>query len=349
MTTRTLTFREAINEALRLEMRRDPTVILMGEDVVGGATVPHLEATGEDAWGGPLGVTMGLAKEFGKKRVLDTPISESAFIGAAVGAAATGLRPIAELMFVDFFGVCMDQIYNQGAKLRYMFGGKAQIPMVIRTMIGSGLRAAAQHSGCHYSVFTHMPGLKTVVPSTPYEAKGLLISAIRDPDPVIFFEHKLLYDISGEVPEENYTIPLGVADIKRKGKDMTVVALSRLVHVALESAEKLSKDGIELEVIDLRSLSPLDSKTILESVKKTHRLLVVDEDNPRCSIASDIVALVSGQAFDYLDAPPWMMTAPHTPTPFSPPLEDYYIPSLEKIVSTVKRLVGRSSNASKSF
>jgi len=349
MTTRTLTFREAINEALRLEMRRDPTVILMGEDVVGGATVPHLEATGEDAWGGPLGVTMGLAKEFGKKRVLDTPISESAFIGAAVGAAATGLRPIAELMFVDFFGVCMDQIYNQGAKLRYMFGGKAQIPMVIRTMIGSGLRAAAQHSGCHYSVFTHMPGLKTVVPSTPYEAKGLLISAIRDPDPVIFFEHKLLYDISGEVPEENYTIPLGVADIKRKGKDMTVVALSRLVHVALESAEKLSKDGIELEVIDLRSLSPLDSKTILESVKKTHRLLVVDEDNPRCSIASDIVALVSGQAFDYLDAPPWMMTAPHTPTPFSPPLEDYYIPSLEKIVSTVKRLVGRSSNASKGF
>jgi pyruvate dehydrogenase E1 component beta subunit len=321
----------------------------MGEDVVGGATVPHLEATGEDAWGGPLGVTMGLAKEFGKKRVLDTPISESAFIGAAVGAAATGLRPIAELMFVDFFGVCMDQIYNQGAKLRYMFGGKAQIPMVIRTMIGSGLRAAAQHSGCHYSVFTHMPGLKTVVPSTPYEAKGLLISAIRDPDPVIFFEHKLLYDISGEVPEENYTIPLGVADIKRKGKDMTVVVLSRLVHVALESAEKLSKDGIELEVIDLRSLSPLDSKTILESVKKTHRLLVVDEDNPRCSIASDIVALVSGQAFDYLDAPPWMMTAPHTPTPFSPPLEDYYIPSLEKIVSTVKRLVGRSSNASKGF
>jgi len=243
----------------------------------------------------------------------------------------------------------MDQIYNQGAKLRYMFGGKAQIPMVIRTMIGSGLRAAAQHSGCHYSVFTHMPGLKTVVPSTPYEAKGLLISAIRDPDPVIFFEHKLLYDISGEVPEENYTLPLGVADIKRKGKDMTVVALSRLVHVALESAEKLSKDGIELEVIDLRSLSPLDSKTILESVKKTHRLLVVDEDNPRCSIASDIVALVSGQAFDYLDAPPWMMTAPHTPTPFSPPLEDYYIPSLEKIVSTVKRLVGRSSNASKGF
>ncbi len=339
MTTRMLTFREAVNEAIRLEMRRDPTVILMGEDVAGGATVPHLEATGEDAWGGPLGVTMGLAKEFGRKRVLDTPISESGFIGAAVGAAATGLRPVAELMFVDFFGVCMDQIYNEGAKLRYMFGGKAQIPMVIRTMIGAGFRAAGQHSGCHYSVFTHMPGLKTVIPSTPYDAKGLLISAIRDPDPVIFFEHKLLYDVSGEVPEGDYTIPIGVADVKRKGKDVTVVTLSRMVQIALEAAEKLSKDGIELEVIDLRSLSPMDNRTILESVKKTHRLLVVDEDNPRCSIACDVVALVSEQAFDDLDAPPRMVTAPHTPVPFSPPLEDYYIPRVERIVSTAKSLV----------
>lgn len=340
MTTRTLTFREAINEAIRLEMRRDSTVILMGEDVVGGATVPHLEVTGEDAWGGPLGVTMGLAKEFGRRRVLDTPISESAFIGAAVGAAATGLRPIAELMFVDFFGVCMDQIYNQGAKLRYMFGGKAQIPMVVRTMIGAGLRAAGQHSGCHYSVFTHMPGLKTVIPSTPYDAKGLLISAIRDPDPVIFFEHKLLYDVSAEVPEGDYTIPLGVADIKRKGKDATLVAMGRMVHIALEAAEELSKDGTDLEVIDLRSLSPMDDKMILDSVKKTHRLVVVDEDNPRCSVACDIVALVSGRAFDDLDAPPCMVTSPHTPVPFSGPLEDYYIPSVEKIVSTVKSVVG---------
>jgi pyruvate dehydrogenase E1 component beta subunit len=339
MTTRKLTFREAINEAIRLEMRRDPTVILMGEDVVGGATVPHLEATGEDAWGGPLGVTMGLAKEFGKKRVLDTPISESGFIGAAVGAAATGLRPIAELMFADFFGVCMDQIYNQGAKLRYMFGGKAQIPMVIRTTIGAGLRAAGQHSGCHYSVFTHMPGLKTVIPSTPYDAKGLLISSIRDPDPVIFFEHKLLYDISGEVPEEDYTIPLGLADVKCMGKDMTVVTMGRMVHIALEAAEKLLKDGIELEVIDLRSLSPIDRVTILESIKKTHRLLVVDEDNPRCSIACDIVALVCSEAFDHLDAPPRMVTAPHTPVPFSPPMEDYYIPSVEKVASAAKSLV----------
>ena len=340
MTTRTLTFREAINEAIRLEMRRDPTVILMGEDVAGGATVPHLEATGEDAWGGPMGVTKGLVKEFGRKRVLDTPISESAFIGAAVGAAATGLRPIAELMFVDFFGVCMDQIYNQGAKMRYMFGGKAQIPVVILSMIGAGLRASGQHSGCHYSVFVHMPGLKTVVPSTPYDAKGLLISAIRDPDPVVFFEHKFLFGLNGEVPEGDYTVPLGVADIKRTGKDVTVVAMGRMVHIALEAAEKLSKDRMDLEVIDLRTLSPLDSKTVLESVKKTHRLVVVDEDNPRCSVACDIIALVSTRAFDDLDAPPRMVTAPHSPVPFSPPLEDYYIPSVEKVVSTVKSLVG---------
>ena len=340
MTRRTLTFREAINEAIRLEMRRDPTVILMGEDVAGGATVPHIEAAGEDAWGGPMGVTKGLVKEFGRKRVLDTPISESAFIGAAVGAAATGLRPIAEMMFVDFFGVCMDQIYNQGAKMRYMFGGKAQVPMVILSMIGAGLRAAAQHSGCHYSVFAHMPGLKTVVPSTPYDAKGLLISAIRDPDPVILFHHKFLFGLNGEVPEEDYTVPLGVADIKRPGKDVTVVAMGRMVHIALEAAEKLSKDRMDLEVIDLRTLSPLDSKTVLESVKKTHRLVVVDEDNPRCSMACDIIALVSTRAFDDLDAPPRMVTAPHTPVPFSPPLEDYYIPSVENVVSTVKSLAG---------
>ena len=339
MTIRTLTFREAINEAIRLEMRRDPTVILLGEDVAGGATLPHLEAAGGSEWGGALGVTVGLAKEFGRGRVLDTPISESGFIGAAVGAAVTGLRPIAELMFVDFFGVCMDQIYNQGGKFRYMFGGKVQVPLVIRTTIGAGLRAAAQHSGCHYSIFTHMPGLKTVVPSTPYDAKGLLIAAIRDPDPVLFFEHKLLYDISGEVPEGEYVIPLGVAEIKRNGKHVTVVTIGRMVHTALEAAEKLSKDGIELEVIDLRSLSPMDNGAILQSVKKTHRLLVIDEDNPRCSMACDIIALVSTRAFDELDAPPRMVTAPHTPVPFSPSLEDYYIPSVDKIVSSVRTLV----------
>src|SRR3990170_1831945 len=266
MTTRTLTFREAINEAIRLEMRRDPTVILMGEDVAGGATLPHIEGKGEEAWGGVLGVTKGLAKEFGRQRVLDTPISESAFVGAAVAAAATGLRPIAELMFVDFFGVCMDQIFNQGAKLRYMFGGKAQVPLVVRTMIGAGFRAAGQHSGCHYSVFTHMPGMKTVVASTPYDAKGLLISAIRDPDPVIFFKHKLLYDTTGEVPEEAYAIPLGVADVKRQGKHVTIVTIGRMVLLTLEAAQKLAQDGIDAEVIDLRTLSPLDNHLRVYSI-----------------------------------------------------------------------------------
>ena len=338
MATRTITFRDAVNEAMRLEMRRDPTVILFGEDVAGGASLPHMEGENKEAWGGVLGVSTGLAPEFGRNRVLDTPISESAFIGAAVGAASTGLRPIAELMFVDFFGVCFDQIFNQGAKLRYMFGGKAQVPMVIRSMIGAGVRAAAQHSECLYSIFAHIPGLKTVVASTPYDAKGLLSSAIRDNDPVIFFEHKVLYDTKGEVPEDNYTIPLGVADIKREGKDVTIVTLGRMVHISLEAAEKLAADGIDAEVVDLRSISPMDSDAILTSVRKTHGLVVVDEDNPRCSLATDVVALVADQAFDYLDAPCKMITAPHTPVPFSPTLEDVYIPSADTIVSTVKSL-----------
>jgi pyruvate/2-oxoglutarate/acetoin dehydrogenase E1 component len=338
MATRKITFRQAINEAMRLEMRRDPTVILFGEDVAGGATLSHMEGENKEAWGGVLGVSAGLAPEFGRKRVLDTPISESAFIGAAVGAASTGLRPIAELMFVDFLGVCFDQIFNQGAKLRYMFGGKAQVPMVIRSMIGAGVRAAAQHSECLYSIFAHIPGLKTVIPSTPYDAKGLLSSAIRDNDPVVFFEHKVLYDTEGEVPEDNYTIPLGVAEVKRKGKDTTIVSLGRMVHFSLEAAEKLAADGIDVEVVDLRSISPIDEDAILTSVKKTHRLVVVDEDNPRCSLATDVVALVADKAFDYLDAPCKRLTAPHTPVPFSPTLEDAYIPSVDNIVSTVKSL-----------
>ena len=339
MATRTITFREAVNEAMRLEMRRDPTVILMGEDVAGGATLPHIEGENQEAWGGVLAVSAGLSTEFGRNRVLDTPISESAFVGAAVGAASTGLRPIAELMFVDFFGVCFDQIFNQGAKLRYMFGGKAQVPMVIRTMIGAGFRAAAQHSECLYSIFAHIPGLKSVVPSTPGDAKGLLVSAIRDNDPVIFFEHKLLYDTEGEVPEGDYAIPLGVADIKREGNDATIVTLGRMVHHALEAANMLSDENIDVEVVDLRSISPMDDAAIINSVKKTHRLVVVDEDNPRCSLATDVVALVADKAFDYLDAPCKTITAPHTPVPFSPELEDIYIPSVETISSTVKSLV----------
>ncbi len=335
--TRQLSYAAAINEALRLAMRSDPTVILMGEDVAGGAGVDHL--AGEDAWGGPLGVTKGLVQEFGRSRVLDTPITEAGFIGAAVGAAATGLRPVAELMFVDFFGCCMDQIFDQGAKLRYMFGGKAKCPVVIRTMIGAGLNAAGQHSGCHYSVFTHMPGIKTVVPSTPADAKGLLLSAIRDDDLVMFFENKLLYNMTGEVPEGDAGIPLGQADIKRPGGDVTVVAISRMVHQALDAAQELAAEGIEVEVIDPRTLSPLDDEAILASVRKTHRLVVVDEDNPRCSAATDIAALVADRGFDSLDAPIKLVTAPHTPVPFSPPLEQFYIPSPERIADAVRAIV----------
>jgi pyruvate/2-oxoglutarate/acetoin dehydrogenase E1 component len=332
--TRTLTYRQAITEALSSEMERDPSVVLMGEDVAGGATVPGFE--NEDAWGGVLGVTKGLVQQFGRDRVLDTPISESAYIGAAVGAASTGLRPVAELMFVDFFGVCFDQIFNQGAKFRYMFGGKAKVPMVVRTMIGAGFRAAGQHSGCHYSVFAHMPGLKVVVPSTPGDAKGLLVASIRDDDPVIFCEHKLLYDVEGEVPPGEHVVPLGKADVKREGDGVTVVTLGRMVHLALEAAESLETEGVSVEVLDLRTVSPMDEEAILESVRKTRRLVVVDEDNPRCSIATDVVALVAARAFDHLDGPPQMVTAPHTPVPFSPPLEDFYLPSAERIAAAVR-------------
>lgn len=335
---RQLTYAQAINEAIRLEMRRDPRVILMGEDVAGGANIDHLQD--DEAWGGVLGVTKGLVQEFGRDRVLDTPITEAGFIGAAVGAASTGMRPIAELMFVDFFGVCWDQIFDQGAKLRYMFGGKANCPLVIRTMVGAGMGAAGQHSGCHYSVFTHMPGIKTVIPSTPADAKGLLAAAIRDDDLVVVFENKMLYAMSGEVPEDEYVIPLGKADIKREGTDVTVVAISRMVHHALAAADALQADGISVEVVDPRTLSPLDEETILNSVAKTHRLVIVDEDNPRCSAATDIAALAADKAFTELDAPIKLVTAPHTPVPFSPPLEQFYIPSPERIIATIQDMLG---------
>lgn len=339
MTTREITFREAINEGMRQEMRRDPRVILMGEDVAGGAAT-FVEEKGEEAWGGVLGVTKGLGVEFGRRRVLDTPISESAFIGAAVGAASTGLRPIAELMFVGFLGVCLDQIYNQGGKLRYMFGGKARVPIVVRTLIGAGFRAAAQHSQSIYSVFTHMPGLKTVVPSTPYNAKGLLAASIRDDDPVIFFEHIALLDTSGPVPDEEYIIPLGKAEFVKTGKDATIVAIGRMRHMAIKAAEELAREGIDVEIIDPQTLSPLDEDAILSSVKKTHRLVVVDEDTPRCCVANDIVTLAAQQAFAYLDAAPLTVTAPHASVPFSPPLEDAYIPSPAKIAAAVRLTVG---------
>jgi acetoin:2,6-dichlorophenolindophenol oxidoreductase subunit beta len=332
---RTITYREAINEALAQEMERDERVIVMGEDNAGGTGAPGEQ----DAWGGVLGVTKGLYHQF-PGRVLDTPISESAFIGAAIGAATGGMRPVAELMFIDFMGVCFDQIYNQAAKFRYMFGGKARTPVVIRTMWGAGLRAAAQHSQSLLSVFTHVPGLKVVAPSNPYDAKGLLIEAIRDDDPVIFFENKVLYAMEGDVPEESYAIPFGEANIVREGGDVTVVAIGRQVSLAQEAAERLAADGIECEIVDPRTTSPLDEDTIFESVETTGRLVVADEANPRCGLASDIAARVAEECFDSLQAAPKMVTAPHTPVPFSPALEDLYVPSAGRIEEAVREVAG---------
>ncbi|MEV0065633.1 alpha-ketoacid dehydrogenase subunit beta [Amycolatopsis sp. NPDC050768] len=332
---RTISYREAINEALAQEMQRDESVIVMGEDNAGGAGSPGEE----DAWGGVLGVTKGLFHRF-PGRVLDTPISESAFIGAAIGAATAGQRPVAELMFIDFMGVCFDQIFNQAAKFRYMFGGNARTPVVIRTMYGAGLRAAAQHSQCLYPIFTHIPGLKVVVPSSPYEAKGLLIQSIRDDDPVIFCEHKALYDTSGEVPEDSYTIPFGEANVVRDGEDVTIVAIGRMVGVAEEAARELASTGVEAEVIDPRTTSPLDTETILESVENTGRLVIVDEASPRCNLATDISALVAREGFASLRAPIEMVTPPHTPVPFSDALEDLYIPGPQQVVNAAKAVVG---------
>ena len=330
---RTLSFQQAINEALDQEMARDESVIVVGEDVAGGQG-----ADGEmDAWGGVLGVTKGLYPKYGD-RVMDTPISESAFIGAAVGAATAGLRPVVELMFNDFMGVCFDQIFNQAAKFRYMFGGKAKTPLVIRTMMGAGFRAAAQHSQSLYSIFTHIPGLKCVVPSTPYDAKGLLIEAIRDDDPVIFFEHKKLYPLVGEVPQELYTIPFGEAEVVREGDDVTIVTLAEMVHESIKAAEVLAADGVQCEVIDLRTTSPLDEETVLDSVASTGRVVVVDEANPRCSMATDVSALIAERGFDALRAPIRMVTAPHTPVPFADNLEDLYKPSAETIAAAVRQV-----------
>lgn len=339
--TRKISFSAAVNEAMKLAMRADENVILLGEDVAGGAQVDHLQD--DEAWGGVLGVTKGLVQEFGRERVLDTPITEAGYIGAAMAAAATGMRPIAELMFNDFIGSCLDMVMNQGAKFRYMFGGKAQVPITIRTMHGAGFRAAAQHSQSLYAMITHIPGIKVVVPSTPYEAKGLLLAAIEDNDPVIFFEDKTLYNTTGEVPEGYYTIPLGVADIKRVGSDLTIVAIGKQVQTALAAADQLAKKGIEVEVVDPRTLSPLDEDTILASVAKTNRLIVIDEANPRCSIATDIAALVADKGFDTLDAPIKRITAPHTPVPFSPVLEDLYLPSPQKVIQVVSEMIGDAS------
>ncbi|MFG6117369.1 MULTISPECIES: alpha-ketoacid dehydrogenase subunit beta [Thalassobacillus] len=338
---RQISFADAINEAIKETMRNDENVILLGEDVAGGADLDHLGD--EDAWGGVMGVTKGLVQEFGRDRILDTPIAEAGYVGAAVSAAATGMRPIAELMFNDFIGSCLDEVMNQGAKLRYMFGGHAKIPLVIRTMHGAGFRAAAQHSQTLYGMFTAIPGVKVVVPSTPADAKGLLISAIEDDDMVVFFEDKTLYNVKGEVPEGHYTIPIGKADIKRAGDDLTIVAIGKQVNTALAAAEQLAQKGIEAEVVDPRSLSPLDENSILKSVQKTSRLVIVDEANPRCNAATDISALVADKGFDYLDAPIKMVTAPHSPVPFSPALEDLYLPTPEKILAVVSELIDDES------
>lgn len=328
-------FRQALNEALHHEMSRDERVIALGVDIAGGTG-----ASGQhDAWGGAFGVTKSLLSTFGPSRVRDTPISESALIGAAAGAAVTGLRPVAELMFVDFLGVCFDQIFNQAAKFRYMFGGSAVTPLTVRTTYGAGAASASQHSQALYSIFTHVPGLKVVIPSSPYDAKGLLIQAIRDDDPVIFLENKLLYDTVGEVPDGAYAIPFGEANILREGGHVTIVAIGRMVHVAQEAARILAGEGIQCTVVDPRTTSPLDEETILELVEETGRLIVVDEANPRCGMAADISSIVAENAFGALKAPIMKVTAPHTPVPFAPSLEAAYIPDAGRIADAARKVM----------
>jgi len=320
-----MTFAQAIKDAHVVEMERDPNIYVAGEDV--------------GVFGGCFGVTAGLLEQFGEKRVKDTPITESAIVGTAVGAATVGLRPVIELMFVDFIGVALDQLYNQAGKMKYMFGGKAKIPMVMRASCGAGIGAAAQHSQCLEALFMHLPGLKVVMPSTPYDAKGLLIEAIRDDNPVVFLEHKMLYALEGEVPEGEYTISFGQADIKREGQDVTVVATANMVHTALSAAEKLAADGISVEVVDPRTLNPLDDESIIESVKKTHRLVIVHEEVKFAGSGAEIAALVAEKAFDYLDAPILRVAAPFCPVPFSQPLEQAYIPSEQQLIDAVKKVM----------
>jgi pyruvate dehydrogenase E1 component beta subunit len=319
-----ISIREALNKALFEEMERDDRVILMGEDVAN-----------KDS-GGVFGVSAGLADRFGELRVVDTPITESAIIGAAGGAALTGLRPVAELMFIDFIGVCLDQLMNQIAKFRYMFGGRATTPVTIRTMIGAGTGSGPQHSAILYPMLVAIPGLKVVAPSNAYDAKGLLAQSIRDDDPVVFCEHKSIYTEECEVPDEPYTIPLGKARTVCEGTDVTVVAFSRMVLLAEKAAATLAAEGISVELIDPRTLSPLDDEAILASVRKTGRLVVVDEANPYCSMASEVSSLVVEQGFDYLDAPIKKVTAPHTPVPASPVLEALYVPSVEEIEAAIR-------------
>ncbi|MCW3993605.1 MAG: alpha-ketoacid dehydrogenase subunit beta [Candidatus Bathyarchaeota archaeon] len=322
---RKITYKEALREALREEMRRDPTVFLLGEDI-------------GRYWGGAFKVTKGLVEEFGDERVRDTPISESAIIGAAVGAAITGTRPVAEIMFGDLTALAMDQIANQAAKIHYMFGGQVKVPLVIRTPFGAGVNIAAHHSQSLEAWFMHVPGLYVAVPSTPYDAKGLLKTAIRGSNPVFFCEHKLLYPMEGAVPEDEYTVPFGVADVKRKGSDVTIVATLYMVHEALSVAKGLEAEGISVEVVDPRTLAPLDKHTIISSVKKTGRLVVVSEDCKTAGVSAEIAATVAEEAIDYLDAPIKRVAEPDTPIPFSPPLEQYVIPNEKSIIKAVREI-----------
>lgn len=322
MAEREITFSEAVLEALQEEMRRDPSVYLVGECI----QVPYEQSP--------------LLEEFGVERVRDTPISETAIIASSLGAAVTGMRPVAHIMFTDFLCCCMDEVVNQVAKIRYMFGGKAHPHLVIRvTSAGGGRSAAAQHSQSLESWFIHVPGLRVVFPSTPYDAKGLMKTAIRSDDPVMFFEHNKLRRVTGSVPEEEYTEPLGVAEVKREGKDVTIFAYGYLLHVALSAAESLKKEGIDMEIVDPRTLSPLDKETIFQSVRKTGRLVTVEEGVKTGGLGAEIAALAASEVFDYLDAPIKRVAALDTPIPMSPPLEKFVLPDESKIIEAVKTVV----------
>ena len=321
---REITFAQAINEALAQEMRRDPTVFIIGEDVAEAGT--------------PFKVLAGLVAEFGTQRVIDSPISEAGITGIGVGAAMTGMRPVVDIMFGDFITLTMDQLVNQAAKIHYMSGGKLKVPMVLRTTLGATRRSAAQHSQSLHAWLSHIPGLKVIVPSTPYDAKGLLKTAIRDDNPVVFFEDKLMYQMKGPVPEEEYTIPFGLADIKREGTDITLVATSSMVQVSLSAAEILKANGISAEVIDVRTTVPLDKQTLIESAKKTTRAIVVDEGYQRYGVTGEIASVIADEAFYYLDAPVKRMGAKDVPVPFSPVLEDQTVPTPESVAEMAKRL-----------
>lgn len=347
--SRQLTFSQAINDAIRGEMRRDSSIIVMGEDIAGAAGRAHLGMV--DAWGGAMRATRGLITEFGPERVLDTPISEMGFVGAAIGAAMTGLRPIVEIMFADLIGCCYDQLINQAAKMHYMTGGQVSLPLVVRIPYGArggklpsyGGGAGAQHSQILYSVLAHIPGLKVVVPSTAYNAKGLTISAIRDDGPIIVMEHKFLGSgAKCEVPEAAYMVPIGRAEVVRAGRDVTLCAIGRMTQVCLEAATLLAEVGISAEVVDVLSIAPLDEQTIADSVRKTHRLLVVDEDTPTASMGRDIAARMAESTFDWLDAPIRTLNSADTPVPFASVLEAHYAPTPAKVQAAVCELLGRS-------